>query len=115
MMMMRERHARAPLTQLTAHPGRGLLSAVLPRRPLLVFERDNVRDAQPLGGVALWTIDLKTGKERRITPWWVRAGDTPDWAPDGSRILFHSNNHRKRTASRPTSTRSGPTAAACNS
>ena len=61
----------------------------------LVFERDNVRNAQPAGGVALWTVDLRTGKERRITPWWVRAGDTPDWSPDGSRILFHSNNHGK--------------------
>ena len=62
----------------------------------LVFERDNVRDARPAGGVALWTIDLKTGVERRITPWWVRAGDTPDWAPDGSRILFHSNTLPKK-------------------
>ena len=65
----------------------------------IVFERDNVRDAQPRGGVALWTVDLMTGKERRITPWWVRAGDTPDWAPDGSRILFHSNNHGKEGVS----------------
>ena len=31
------------------------------------------------------------GAEHRITPWRLTAGDTPDWSPDGGRILFHSN------------------------
>jgi TolB protein len=57
----------------------------------IVFQRFNVRTATPVDGVALWTVTLKTGKERRVTPWELRAGDTPDWSPDGRRILFHSN------------------------
>jgi TolB protein len=58
----------------------------------LVFQRNNVRGAQPEGGIALWTVNLETGRERRVTPFDLRAGDTPDWSPDGQRILFHSNN-----------------------
>lgn len=57
----------------------------------IVFQRRNVRTATPQDGVALWTVDLGNGRERRVTPWYLRAGDTPDWSPDGRRILFHSN------------------------
>ena len=57
----------------------------------LVFQRWNVRTAQPLDGIALWVIDLRTGHERRVTPFPLSGGDTPDWSPDGQRILFHSS------------------------
>lgn len=57
----------------------------------LVFQRNNVRTATPTDGVALWTVNLRSGRERRVTPFDLRAGDTPDWSPDGQRILFHSN------------------------
>jgi TolB protein len=57
----------------------------------LVFERDNVGDTQPVDGKALWVLNLRTANERRITPFPLDAGDTPDWSPDGKRILFHSN------------------------
>jgi TolB protein len=57
----------------------------------MVFEGDNVRDAKPVGGIALWVLNLRTGAERRITPWKLSAGDSPDWSPDGQQILFHSN------------------------
>ena len=45
----------------------------------------------PPDGFALWIIDLPTGHEHRVTPYDLSAGDTPDWSPDGRRILFHSN------------------------
>jgi TolB protein len=57
----------------------------------LVFQRNNVRGALPQDGVALWIIDLATGLEHRVTPYELMGGDTPDWSPDGNRILFHSN------------------------
>ncbi|MFI7599330.1 TolB family protein [Actinoplanes sp. NPDC049681] len=62
-----------------------------PNGRTIVFERDNVRDATPADGIALWTVDLVSRREHRLTPWSLRAGDTPDWSPDGRRILFHSN------------------------
>ena len=58
---------------------------------MLVFQRRNVRTAEPAGAVALWTLKLRTGRERRITPYDLQAGDTPDWSPDGKQILFHDN------------------------
>jgi TolB protein len=57
----------------------------------IVFQRFNVRSAVPSDGVALWIIDLASRREHRVTPWELRAGDTPDWSPDGRRILFRSN------------------------
>ena len=57
----------------------------------IVFQRYNVRSARPADGVALWVLDVASGRERRITPFPLRAGDTPDWSPDGKRILFHDN------------------------
>lgn len=57
----------------------------------MVFQRSNVRTATPQDGVALWIIDLRTGRERQLTPFDLSAGDTPDWSPDGKRILFHDN------------------------
>jgi TolB protein len=57
----------------------------------ILFQRFNVRAALPQDGVALWIVNLVDGREHRVTPWELRAGDTPDWSPDGKRILFHDN------------------------
>jgi Tol biopolymer transport system component len=57
----------------------------------ILFQRFNVRSARPKGGTALWILNLRTGREHRVTPFSLRAGDTPDWSPDGRRILFHDN------------------------
>jgi TolB protein len=57
----------------------------------LLFQRHNVRTAEPNGAVALWILDLRTGRQHRITPYRLQAGDTPDWSPDGKKILFHDN------------------------
>jgi Tol biopolymer transport system component len=62
-----------------------------PNGEKILFQRRNVRTARPADGVAIWTINLRTGHERRVTPYRLRAGDTPDWSPDGQHILFHDN------------------------
>jgi TolB protein len=60
----------------------------------ILFQRRNVRTAEPVDGVAIWTVNLCNGRERRVTPYRLRAGDTPDWSPDGRHILFHDNVDR---------------------
>jgi TolB protein len=57
----------------------------------IVFQRRNVRTAAPADGVALWIVELASRREHQVTPDALRAGDTPDWSPDGRRILFHDN------------------------
>jgi TolB protein len=69
-----------------------------------VFQRNNVRAAIPQDGIARWTITLANGYEKRVTPWDLRAGDTPDRSPDGRRILFNSNNAGPETVSANLST-----------
>jgi TolB protein len=65
----------------------------------IVFQRLNVRTATPQDGVALWIVNLRSGRERQLTPFDLSAGDTPDWSPDGTRILFHSNQFGPETTS----------------
>jgi TolB protein len=56
----------------------------------IVFQRIDPR-AKPHGGFALYIVNADGTGERRLTPWALRAGDHPDWSPDGNRILFRSN------------------------
>lgn len=88
------------LTQLaTPRLGEDSDPQVSPDGRRIVFERRNVRTAQPEGGIALWILNLRTGRERRITPYALSAGDTPDWSPDGKRILFHNNQAQEPNVS----------------
>ena len=43
--------------------------------------------------------ELRSLDASRITPWALRAGDHLDWSPDGTRILFHSNQDGPATVS----------------
>ena len=82
--------------QLTQHVGpaqrRGHRPAVVARRTTGSCSSAQRRaapnrpTASPCG-----SINVRTGRERRVTPWELRAGDTPDWSPNGKRILFHDN------------------------
>lgn len=45
----------------------------------------------PTGGLAIFTIRLDGTHLRRITPWSLRAGQQPDWSPDGRWILFENH------------------------
>jgi TolB protein len=56
----------------------------------IVFQRIDPK-AKPSGGFSLWIVNSDGTGERQLTPWKLRAGDHPDWSPDGGRILFRSN------------------------
>jgi TolB protein len=57
----------------------------------ITFVRHNSPLAEPAGGIAIFVMRSDGTHLRRITPWSLRAGDHPDWSPDGRWILFRSN------------------------
>jgi len=57
----------------------------------IVFERANSPVGKPSLQQALFVLNADGSGVHRVTPWNLHAGDGPDWAPDGSRILFRSN------------------------
>ena len=54
----------------------------------LVFTVHNSRRGKPPGGRTLYVVNADGTGLRRLTPWSLHGGDHPDWAPDGSRIVF---------------------------
>jgi Tol biopolymer transport system component len=56
----------------------------------IAFLRDNSPATEPAGGIALFVMRVDGSHRRRITPWSLRAGDHPDWSPNGRWILFRS-------------------------
>jgi Tol biopolymer transport system component len=83
------RHAHAVLRsrpfagdniQMVASPGGGRIA----------FLRQNSPLSKPVDGLALFVMRSDGSHVRRITPWSLRAGDHPDWSPDGRWILFRS-------------------------
>jgi len=57
----------------------------------IVFEEHTSPLAHPRLSQAVFTVRANGRGVRRVTPWRLRGGDGPDWARDGSRILFRSN------------------------
>jgi Tol biopolymer transport system component len=56
----------------------------------IAFVRHNSPLVEPAGGVAIFVVRSDGTHLRRVTPWSLRAGDHPDWSPDGRWILFRS-------------------------
>ena len=56
----------------------------------LVFDRQNI-GALPKDGHAAFVANVDGTRLRRVTPWSLRAGDHPDWSPDGGLVLLRSN------------------------
>lgn len=61
-----------------------------PNGTKLVFRRYNSSRTRPANRRAIFVVNVNGRGLRRLTPWNLRATG-PDWAPDGSRILFASN------------------------
>lgn len=57
---------------------------------LILFERHNSPLRKPRMGQAIFVMNADGTNVHRVTPWKLRGGDNPDWAPDSSRILFRS-------------------------
>ena len=55
----------------------------------VVFDRQNIA-ALPKNGHATFVANVDGTGLRRVTPWSLRAGDHPDWSPDGALILVRS-------------------------
>jgi len=51
-------------------------------------------------GKAIFVVHSDGSGLRRLTPWELRAGDGPNWSPDGKRILFCSNESEHFTNSK---------------
>ena len=64
---------------------------VSPDGTRIAFQRQNSPLGEPAGGIAVFVVRIDGTHLRRITPWSLRAGDHPDWSPDGRWILFRSN------------------------
>ena len=56
----------------------------------ILFERHNSPLRRPRLGQAIFVMNADGTNVHRVTPWKLRGGDNPDWAPDSSRILFRS-------------------------
>jgi TolB protein len=63
---------------------------VSPDGQRIAFLRSNSPKASPAGGVAIFIMRSDGSALRRLTPYSLRAGDHPDWSPDGRWILFRS-------------------------
>jgi TolB protein len=57
----------------------------------LVFEQHNSALGKPSQGRAVFVVNVDGSGLQQITPWAMNAGDAPNWSPDGSLLLFHSN------------------------
>jgi TolB protein len=66
--------------------------AASPDGTQIAFRRQNSPLVKPANGIAIFVLRIDGTHLRRITPWSLRAGDHPDWSPDGRWILFRSND-----------------------
>ncbi len=65
---------------------------VSPSGKQIAFHRVNSPLARPAGGIAVFVMSIDGRHVQRVTPWSLKAGDHPDWSPDGCWILFRSND-----------------------
>jgi TolB protein len=92
-IVIRDLSGRHAHVVLRSRPFAGDNSQVVasPDGTRIAFQRHNSPLAEPAGGIAVFVMRINGTHLRRITPWSLRAGDHPDWSPDGRWILVRSN------------------------
>lgn len=62
------------------------------RRLAFSVHNDNGKRHKPVGGRAVYVVNVNGNGLRRVTPWKLEAGGIGelDWSPDGTRLLFRS-------------------------
>jgi TolB protein len=92
-IMLVDLHGRHPrsLVKLSNFAGDADWGTLSPDGKTLVYERRNSFRSKPAEGRALFAVSTATGHQRRITKWSLDAGDGADWSPDGSKLVFRSN------------------------
>lgn len=54
----------------------------------IAFQRSNSPLSEPAGGIAVFVVRTDGTHLRRITPWYLHAGDHPDWSPNGTGLTY---------------------------
>jgi TolB protein len=86
----RRAHGLTQLTKANPYAADAAHPSWSPDGRRLVFEVINAAKGRPANRRALFVLARDGSRLRRITPWALNAGDSPDWSPDGTRILFRS-------------------------
>jgi TolB protein len=79
------------ILRLRAYSGDANNPQLSPDGRTIVFEEATSPLGHPRLSHAVFTVGADGRGVHRVTPWKLRGGDGPDWSPDGSRILFRSN------------------------
>lgn len=92
-IVIRDLSGGHPHVVLRSRPfaGENVQMVVSPDGTRIAFRRLNSPLVRPADGIAIFVMRINGTHLRRITPWALRAGDHPDWSPDGRWILFRSN------------------------
>ena len=75
------------------------------RRLAFSVHNDNGKLHKPVGGRAVYVVNVNGSGLRRVTPWKLEAGGLGelDWSPDGSHLLFRSITFTPRDGPGPSS------------
>jgi TolB protein len=82
---------RRDILRLPRFRGDANFPQMSPDGRFILFERRNSPLGKPTFGQAIFVMNADGSNVHRVTPWKLRGGDNPDWAPDSSKLLFHSN------------------------